>query len=405
MVMLSVSACDRAEPPSSPQPGLEPSASLFGSTDVGGPLPDLTADQLALFERGSIAFAVEFTPETGLGPLFNAAGCGNCHESPVLGGGGEAEEEEEGEAGEDIEVHATAFSGGTCDLLTEEGGFVFQKQATDALTAALGIDQEEPSARATAVAERTTSDLFGFGLLDAVPDFVIRSFADPFDANGDGISGRVHRTADGRIGRFGRKAQVPRLSEFNDEAFLVEMGITNPSFPLEQFPGGAPGTPFPLDVDPTTEPEVSQADLDATNGFVRFLAPPRPLPLDAVGAKGFLIFLGIGCAKCHVPALPTGASDVAALRYKLVYAYTDLLLHNMGPGLADICVGNARPSEFRTEPLMGLRFATRFLHDGRATTVEEAILAHGGEAQRARDRFAALPDFYRNALLTFLGSL
>lgn len=117
------------------------------------------------------------------------------------------------------------------------------------------------------------------------------------------------------------------------------------------------------------------------------------------------MFLGIGCASCHVPVLVTGPSPVSALRFKFFQPYTDLLLHDMGPGLADICLGDAGPSEFRTEPLMGLRFATAFLHDGRATTVSQAIAAHGGEARRARDRFLRLSTGQRFALLRFLRSL
>jgi CxxC motif-containing protein (DUF1111 family) len=113
----------------------------------------------------------------------------------------------------------------------------------------------------------------------------------------------------------------------------------------------------------------------------------------------------LGCASCHVPVLPTGDNPVHALRNKSVAAYTDLLLHDMGPGLEDICLGGASPAEFRTEPLMGLRLQTTFLHDGRASTVIDAIEAHGGEALAARDRFRDLSSAERAAILAFLGSL
>jgi CxxC motif-containing protein (DUF1111 family) len=115
--------------------------------------------------------------------------------------------------------------------------------------------------------------------------------------------------------------------------------------------------------------------------------------------------LRIGCASCHFPALVTGPNRVAALSLKIVRAYTDLLLHDMGPDLADICLGVAEPAEFRTEPLMGLRFKTAFLHDGRAASIEQAIAAHGGEAARARGRFLRLSAGERYALLKFLGGL
>ena len=118
-----------------------------------------------------------------------------------------------------------------------------------------------------------------------------------------------------------------------------------------------------------------------------------------------MVFARIGCAACHVPVLVTGPNPDAALRFKVVPAYTDLLLHDMGPALADICLGEAEPAEFRTEPLMGLRFATAFLHDGRAKTITQAIELHAGEAQRARNRFLRLTAFEKGALLRFLGRL
>ena len=133
---------------------------------------------------------------------------------------------------------------------------------------------------------------------------------------------------------------------------------------------------------------------------MRFLAPPPRAPLGLVGARGAVVFARIGCPSCHVPVLITGANPVPALRFRVVPAFTDLLLHDMGPDLADICLGQAEPSEFRTEPLMGLRFATAFLHDGRATTISRAIELHGGEALRARNRFLRLSAFEKGALPT-----
>jgi CxxC motif-containing protein (DUF1111 family) len=145
--------------------------------------------------------------------------------------------------------------------------------------------------------------------------------------------------------------------------------------------------------------------VDATTAFVRFLAPPEPLPRTMVEQRGRITFSGIGCAACHIPVLVTGPNRVRALSHRVFHPYTDLLLHDMGPDLADICLGRARPEEFRTEPLMGLRFKTTFLHDGRAATIEQAISLHGGEATAARDRFLRLSAGARNALLGFLKSL
>jgi len=401
--LIGVAACDRnaptAAPPAAPAPA--PEFMVVVPASLGTALRGLDAAQRARFEAGRAVFATVFTPETGLGPLFNSVGCANCHEQPVIGGSGN---NDPAEGGEDIEIHATAFhgAGARCDDLAAVGGQVIQKQLTPALSGVLGITAEPIPAAATDSGHRTTPDVFGFGLLDAVPDAEILARADPLDRNGDGISGRPNRTADGRLGRFGRKAQAATLREFNAEAFVMEMGITNPLVQTEQTVGGLP---LPAGVDPLPEPEISAKQLDAADAFVRFLAPPARVPLDFTGALGAIAFRKIGCASCHVPNLVTGPNPVRALRFRVVSAYTDLLLHDMGPDLADICLGQAQPAEFRTEPLMGLRFATAFLHDGRAATISQAIALHAGEAARARDRFLRLTPFARRALLRFLRTL
>jgi CxxC motif-containing protein (DUF1111 family) len=235
-----------------------------------------------------------------------------------------------------------------------------------------------------------------------VPDAEILALADAQASGADGISGRPNRTADGRLGRFGRKAQVATLHEFTEGAFVMEMGITDPGSLIEQTVGG---NPLPAGVDPTPEPELSAADLAAAEAFVQFLAPPTPVGSALGQAHGQRIFGQLGCATCHVPQLTTGANPVRALSNRIVPAFTDLLLHDMGPALADICLGLAEPAEFRTEPLMGLRFVTAYLHDGRAATLEQAVALHAGEGAGARDRFLALSDRDRAILLKFLGNL
>ena len=374
-------------------------------TQPGDPLPRLSRSERARFERGQQVFKRDFTPETGLGPLFNSTACSECHEEPATGG-----------SGDEVEVHATAFlvrspanaprgapaPAPVCDPLTDQGGPVVQQHTTPALHAALGIDAEPVPPRATSTGRRTTPSLLGLGLLDAVPDEAILARADPDDRDHDGISGRPNYSSDGRIGRFGRKAFVPTLREFNAGAFLFEQGITSPAQPVEETIGGRP---IPAGADPVPEPELSQEDLDLAIDFVRFLAPPPRGPIDLEAKRGEEVFERIGCAACHVPRLRTGRSGTRALRHAVVAAYTDLLLHDMGRDLADICLGLATPSEFRTEPLMGLRLRTHFLHDGRAANLEEAIRLHAGEAGHARERFGSLPDVERRALLAFLMSL
>ena len=185
-------------------------------------------------------------------------------------------------------------------------------------------------------------------------------------------------------------------------AYVAEQGVTTPGVPTEESIGGQP---IPAGVDPVPEPEITQQAVDRTNDFVRFLAAPPPEREDAETRQGRDVFGRVGCQRCHVPELVTGPSPTAALSEKRFAAYTDLLLHDMGPDLADICLGLALPSEFRTEPLIGLRSASKFLHDGRTTSLEQAIELHGGEATAARDRFRALSPSERAALLAFLKTL
>ena len=358
----------------------------------GDPIRGLTPAQLDQFRRGQAVFDSVFTPETGLGPIFNSTACGECHEDPAAGG-----------FGDEMEVHGTQFlSSGSCDQLVGEGGPVIQQHVTPALSAALGIDEEPFPKDATARAIRSTPAIFGRGLLDAVPDSEILSYADPDDRNHDGVSGRPNRFVDGRIGRFGRKAFVPTLDEFNAGAFVIEQGVTNPAVSTEESIGG---TPIPPGVDPVPEPEIDQKTLDRTDDFVRFLASPSPAALNHEAKEGQKIFARIECTSCHLPTLRTGVSTVAALRYKTFFAYTDLLIHDMGIDRGDICLGLATPSEFRTEPLIGLRFAKRFLHDGGAATLEQAIEHHGGEGAGARERFRQLRPGEQAALVAFLKTL
>jgi len=363
------------------------------SVEPGDPIAGLTREQRDRFNRGRVAFETSFVPETGLGPLFNADSCGECHEQPVAGG-----------PGDERELHVAAFdpSTGFCDPLVDRGGPVIQQAATPALKAALGIDREPIPDGATTIAERSSPDILGFGLLDSVPESTILSLADPDDRNGDGISGRPNRFFDGRLGRFGRKALVPTLREFNEGAFPIEQGVTTPGIPTEESIGGEP---VPAGVDPVPEPEIDGEVVDLTDAFVRLSAPPAPGRLTSRAQRGRKLFSRVGCAGCHVPTLRTGESSIEALANKTVTAYTDLLLHDMGPELADICLGLASPSEFRTEPLMGLRLSDGFLHDGRAKTVEEAIRLHGGEASRSRDAFDELSEADRRDVLEFLASL
>ena len=362
---------------------------------LGEPLAGLTSDQQAQFLAGRKIFQRVFEPKDGLGPLFNGNSCAECHETPVVGG-----------VGDEVEVHATRFDApNSCDPLFQEGGPVIQQDATPLLRA-LGIEKEQIPQGATQ-AHRSTPPVFGFGLLDAIPEKTLLSHEDPHDANGDGIFGRANRTIDGRVGRFGRKAAVATLLEFNGGAFPQEMGVTTPLSPVEETINGKP---VPPETDPAPDPEITIEDVENVTWFTRFLAPPpRQILTNSddqyLAARGKKLFAALKCAVCHVPAMKTGPSAVKSLDRKYVALYSDMLLHAMGAELADICLNQAHPSEFRTEMLMGLRFREKFLHDGSAKTVQEAIERHDGEARRSRDKFKGLNEKDKKALLKFLETI
>ncbi|NIR53158.1 hypothetical protein GWO43_31340 [candidate division KSB1 bacterium] len=364
--------------------------------EPGEPLAGLSTDELTRFDAGRAVFERIFTPDDGLGPLFNSTGCVSCHNQPVSGGSSAV-----------TEVHATKFEPPDfCDPLFQEGGPVIQQQATPLLQDQ-GIEKEEIPPSATSQALRSTPPVFGFGLVDGIPDSTILANQDPNDMDNDGISGRANRFIDGRLGKFGRKAFIPTLFDFNAGAFPLEQGITTPFQPAEETING---TPVPPETDPVPEPEVTEEDVQAVDDFVRFLAPlPRKRVKDLSEKKeverGEKLFEDIACASCHIPSMQTGPSEVPALNHQTVFLYSDLLLHDMGSDLADVCLGLATPSEFRTELLMGLRFRNQFLHDGSAGTVEEAIERHAGEGEASRDAFTDLPEKDKQALLKFLDTI
>ncbi len=360
------------------------------------PLPGLSERELADFNAGSALFNKVFTPDEGLGPLFNENQCSACHTEPAPGG----------TTGFERVVKATRFENGVCDPLSEEGGENVRTQATPLLRD-LGVEREVIPPSATEVGRFTTPFLFGLGLVEAIPEETIRTREDPSDANGDGVSGRAARGADGRLTRFGRKAEAATLFEFIDTALRFEMGLTTP---LKTDEETINGNPVPSESDPAPDPEVDQRTLNLLTTFVRFLAPTARIPIrsnahrDSLDA-GEKLFHDLGCGTCHTPSMQTGASDVPALHRTTLSLYSDLLLHDMGPDLADVCGYDAAPSEIRTEMLMGLQHRQRFLHDGREIDLADAILMHGGEAQRARDAFARLSFLEQQLVLAFLRSL
>jgi CxxC motif-containing protein (DUF1111 family) len=284
-------------------------------------------------------------------------------------------------------------------VLGVHGGPVVQQHATPA-PEALGIFKEPNLPVATATGFREALLIFGLGLIDAVDDRTIigLSRVRHFEA----VHGHPAYMPDGTIGRFGRKATVSKLDDFNADAFFNEMGITKELNPTE---GTIAGAPLPPGTDPAPDPELDAGSLQTASSFVKFLAPPAPLALTPDAKAGQQLFDRIKCTSCHVAVLQTGFSPIDALRFKRFGVYSDLLLHDLGWEDQDICNGDANPREFRTQPLMGMQFLDMFMHDGLSQTVEDAVQRHGGEASAARGWFFRLRPNERTAVVSFVMSL
>lgn len=357
--------------------------------EPGGPLPGLTDDQLHRFREGRALFGRAFTPEEGLGPSFNQARCVSCHDLPESGGHG-------AEPVTKVSHHDPDTG---CDPLTHLGGGLLQAMMVPAMREA-GLRPERVPVEATGVTLMFPPPLFGLGFVEAVAEKEILSRADPDDLDGDGISGRGGFDPGGRLARFGLRATHVTLDSFIEEAIRVEMGLTTPQHPDEILPGGEP---LPPGTDPAPDPEVDDSDIALLSEYVRFLTPIRPrTPSDPVGEE---IFRDIGCAHCHTPTMTTAPNDIAALDRKRFRVYSDLLLHDMGHELADICTPGSVPGEWRTTPLVGLGLRNRYLHHGQAFDISLAMEMHGGEASAARDAFNRLSPAGKQRLVAFLKSL
>src|SRR5262249_8206605 len=365
----------------------------------GDPLPGLTTVQLLRFDDGLHEFTKIETIEDGLGPVFNEASCAACHVGPgaAIGGSNGRLETRFGRIAAD----------GSFDPMPFAGGSLLQDHGIGSVPGGFYAAEQIPAA-ATIVAGRRTTPLFGLGLVDAVPDSAFAALAAAQAARNAEIAGVVSvvtdiSTGQPAVGKFGWKAQVPSLFVFAGDAYLNEMGITNPLFPSENCPQGDCSA---LAHNPAPGLNDDGSGIVVFTDFMRFLAPPprdtRPNP---AASHGEVIAARIGCLDCHVPSLQTGDSDVAALRLKVFHPFSDFLLHDMGALGDGITQNQATGRLMRTQPLWGLRTQTTLLHDGRATTIEDAILAHDGQGAESRRQFVALKPIDRAHLLAFLGSL
>ena len=377
---------------------------------LGDSLSGLTASQMAQFTVGKAAFVATESVTDGVGPVFNERACGNCHNVGSVGG-----------SGIQFEVRAGHLSNGTFSDLLTEGGQLFDLFSVTSLPASerttipacpLPANGEPLPADANDVALRRTTALFGLGLVDATPDstFIALAAAQPAAIRGRAPSVPNLSLGHASVGKFGWKDQVPTLFQFSGDAYLNEMGITNPQFPFEQVPQGNPAFIAPCDGKPV-EPGATEddgEDVQAFTDFMSLLAPPPPPNIKGQAHSGSTIFSDCGCDECHVRSLVSGPSPIAALANQTYQPFSDFLVHEMGT-LGDDIPGNGNVGlrEMRTAPLWGLRFVApnHLLHDGRATSVEDAILRHDGQGAAARNAFSALPPGHKNNLLAFLAAL
>jgi len=423
-----------------------------GAAGAGGPIAGLSDSELAFFNAGLADFSEAEEAEDGLGPTMNLDGCAGCHLHPAVGGTSPPVNPQVAFATKDGAtnrvpsflsakgpVREARFvknpngtpDGGVHDLFTIAG-------RSDAPGCKLAQPDFERELANHNVIFRIPTPVFGGGLMEQVPDREILANRDKEATRkkeldirgranivlaGHAISGQANNNGnDGTVARFGWKAQNKSLLLFSAEAYNVEMGITNEIFQTER--DETPSCQFaevPNDVTDTAadEPAEVVSGIERFAFFARFLAPPLPSPDTPGGAdsiaRGRKAFADIGCALCHTPTLHTGNSAVAALRNQPVNLYSDLLTHDMGPGLEDgVTQGQAGPREFRTAPLWGLGQRLFFLHDGRTSDLREAIQAHRSgnyftgnesEANGVVKNYSKLPDAEKQDVLNFLRSL
>lgn len=396
----------------------------------------------ALFNRRWVTAPSSTVGSDGLGPVFNARSCSSCHfhdgrgrppiepdesfigllfrfsipgaaadggplEDPVYGG----QLNQAAIIGVPPEGRATVAYSELPGTYADGDPFTLRTPAYDFVDLAFG-----PLNQNILVSPRTAPFIFGLGLLSAVDEATVVAGADPDDSDGDGISGRPNRVWDRRLqqmvlGRFGWKANQPSIEQQTAGAFLGDIGITSSLFPEQNCTAAQTAC---LDAPSGGDPEIDQQKIDSVTFYTRYLAVPARRDVDDPEVRrGEALFEQIGCAACHVSTLMTGrVADAPALSDQRIHPYTDLLLHDMGPNLADDRPDfDADGREWRAPPLWGIGLIatvnrhTLLLHDGRARGFAEAVLWHGGEGEAARERFRTLPREDRAALIRFLESL
>jgi CxxC motif-containing protein (DUF1111 family) len=415
---------------SQPAPGLERQQQLFFF--VGN----------SFFNQNWVAAPASTQARDGLGPLFNSRSCAGCHFKDGRG----RPPETPGEAPTGFLIRLSIperdlrgaylpdpnYGGQFQDqsILGGQGEGDFQviyEEIPGTFADGSPYRLRRPRYELTALqygdlhpevmfSPRVANQMIGLGLLEAIPEDHLLALADPNDRDGDGVSGRPNYVWDyhnGRqaLGRFGWKANQPHLLQQVSAAFAGDMGISTTLFPG---PHCSPAQAFCADLPNGGQPEISDDDLLKVVLYSSVLAVPAQRNADDPQVRwGQELFTTAKCSACHVPRQETGLHPtIPSLSYQVIYPYTDLLLHDMGPDLADGRPDfEANGQEWRTPPLWGIGLFqtvnghTTYLHDGRARNLEEAILWHGGEALAAQQAFLQMTAEERAALLAFLKSL
>ena len=348
---------------------------------LGGAVPGLSPAQLAQFKRGKAKFSRLFTPQTGLGPLFNDNSCRVCHGEGASGGHSERT----------VTLAGAMLNGGP-SLLEHVGGPMIQDRAVT------GHAIERVPREATSLSHRISPPVWGLGLVEAIPEQALLAQMAPNDEKfALGVRG-IANWENGEIGRFGMKAQKSTMKAFTEQAFSWELGISTPGKLEDPLPNAPPAKP--------KTPDISEDELLDVAFYQRYLGAPPRGPITREVEVGERVFKGIGCIHCHTPTHTTGPNDIGIVEGLEVAAYSDFLLHVMDEDLADQMVQGASTGQmWRTSPLWGLRLRKKYLHDGRATDLDEAIQLHGGEATKVVQQYSAVSDRERLALRAFLNSL
>ena len=434
-----------SDPPSTGPAAIDPGP-RSGAAGAGEPIAGLTSYELKAFNVGKEDFSESETVPVGLGPRMNLDSCAGCHLHPSVGGTSPPVNPQ----------IALAHALGATNVIpafislngpVREARFVRNPDGTPdggvqslytiaGRSDAPGCQLAQPDFKAEVakgnVIFRIPTPLFGGGLIEQITDAEINRNmrGDAAAKSGYGIRGRPNVVMaqhtisgqpnrngnDGTFGRFGWKAQNKSLLVFSGEAYNVEMGITSEAFQTER--SEVPSCQFVPTPNSITKLDAATAidgmsSIEKFAFFMRFLAPPVPSKDSPGGAtsiaRGAATFASAGCALCHTPSLQTGNAAVMALRNQPVWLYSDLVLHDMGSGLADgVSQSQASASEFRTAPLWGLGQRLFFLHDGRTADLRDAILAHqspGSEANAVVRNYRRLPQADKQDMLNFLRSL